>query len=223
MRKNLSLLILFFFSTVSYLSAEVVYSSPLNAKELDMGNLLKWKTSFEENTQHFNIEKSVDGINFENIGTVEASGDLSEEKDYRFFDTKLGIQKSYYRLKVVELDGTSSFSQAILVDKKKLNQFAVVAYSSVLTKKDFDITLDAVTEGQLEYSLISYQGEMIFEEFKYIYPGLNDIQLSLQDMPEGTYKVKLKLDNEEEFLVIERTSDGQKSNVASSTKIKKRN
>ena len=117
-----------------------------------------------------------------------------DEKEYHFYDTKLGVQKSYYRLKVVEADGTSSYSQTILVNKEKPNQFAVVAYSSVMAKTTFDLTLDAVTEGQLEYALVSYTGELIFEEFQFLYAGLNEIQLSLQDLPEGTYKVKLKLD-----------------------------
>ena len=203
------------------LSAEVVYSAPLQAKELGMGNLLNWKTTFEDDVQHYDVEKSADGVAFENIGTVESNGDLSDEKAYRFFDTKLGSQKNYYRLKVVEADGTSSYSQTILVNKKNPNQFAVVAYSSVLAKTTFDLTLDAVTEGQLEYALVSYKGELITEEFQYIYPGLNELQVSLEGLPEGTYKVKLKLDAEEEFLVIQKASDGQKSNVASSQKIKK--
>ncbi|MEM6317913.1 MAG: hypothetical protein AAF960_09590 [Bacteroidota bacterium] len=219
--KRLPLLLGVLLVAVWQLGAEVVYSAPLQAKELGMGNLLNWKTTFEEDVQHFDIEKSANGVDFENIGTVESAADLSDEKAYRFFDTKLGSQKSYYRLKVVESDGTSSYSQTILVNKEKLNQFAVVAYSSVMPKANFDLTLDAVTEGQLEYALISYKGELIFEEFQYLYPGLNEVQLSMQDLPEGTYKIKLKLDTEEEYLVIQKASDGQKSNVASSQKIKK--
>lgn len=221
MKKRLQLLALVLFTTAWQLNAEVVYSTPLQAKELGMGNLLNWKTTFEEDVQHYDVEKSADGAVFETIGTVETNVDLNDEKAYRFFDTKLGSQKNYYRLKVVEADGTSSYSQTILVNKVKPNQFAVVAYSSVLAKTNFDLTLDAVTEGQLEYALVSYKGELITEEFQYIYPGLNDLQVSLEGLPEGTYKVKLKLDAEEEFLVIQKASDGQKSNVASSQKIKK--
>lgn len=206
---------------ITPLSAEVVFSAPLQAKELSFGNLLKWKTSLEENVEQYDVEKSFNGIDFENIGTVEAITSNSGEKAYHFFDTKLGTQKSYYRLKVVEADGTSSYSQTILIKKERLNQFAVVAYSSVMAKNTFDLTLDAITEGQLEYALVSHKGELIYEEFQYLYPGLNEIQLSLQDLPEGAYKVVLKLDNEEEFLIIHKASDGQKSNVASSQKIKK--
>lgn len=219
--KRLLLFVLVIFSSVWQVNAEVVYSAPLQAKELGMGNLLNWKTSLEEDVQHYDVEKSVDGVGFESIGTVESTTDDGDEKAYRFFDTQLGTQKSYYRLKVVEEDGTSSYSQTILVNKQKPNQFAVVAYSSVMANTQFDLTLDAVTEGQLEYALVSYKGELISEEFQYVYPGLNDVHVSLQDLPEGAYKVKLKLDEEEEFLVIQKASDGQKSNVASSRKIKK--
>jgi hypothetical protein len=223
MKKRLQVLGFLLFSTFYVLSAKVVYSTPLQAKELGMGNLLNWKTSLEEDVQHYNIEKSADGVNYKVIGTVEANNDLGEVKNYRFFDTKLGVQKNFYRLKVVEKTGISSYSQTILVNKKKLNQFAIVAFSSVMAKKNFDLTLDSVTEGQLEYSLISYKGDLVFEEFQFLYPGLNELSLNMENIPEGIYKIKLKLDEEEEFLVIQKASDGQKSNVASTAKIKKKN
>jgi len=187
-----------------------------------MGNLLNWKTTFEEDIQHFDVEKSSDGTSYESIGSVEANGDDLEEASYRFFDTRLGSSKSYYRLKVVEKDGTSSYSQTILVNKQKPNNFSVVAFSSVLVKKNFDLTLDSVTEGQLEYALVSYKEELISEEFQYIYPGANEISLSLEGLAAGTYKIQLKLDQEEEFLVIQKAGDNQRSNMASSKKIKKK-
>lgn len=221
MKKKFHLFVLFLCISSIYTYAAVVYSAPLQAKELGMGNLLNWKTSLEEDLQYFIIEKSVDGINFENIGTVEANSEMMEEASYRFFDTKLGAQKSYYRLKVMEADSRTSYSQTVLVEKEKPNNFAIVAFSSVIAKDNFNLTLDSVTEGQLEYALVSYKGEMVFEEFKYIYPGLNELSLSLQDLPSGIYKVKLKLEAEEEFLVIQKAGE-DKANVASTTKIKKK-
>ena len=85
---------LIIFATSWQLSAEVVYSAPLQAKELGMGNLLNWKTSFEEDVQHYDVEKSRNGVDFENIGTVESNIDMSDEKAYRFFDTKLALRKA---------------------------------------------------------------------------------------------------------------------------------
>ena len=201
--------------------AEVVYSAPLQAKELGMGNLLSWKTTFEEDVEYYDVEKSDDGQRYENIGKVALSDEDNDEKTYRFFDARLGTNTAYYRLKVVEADGTSSYSQTVLVNKKKPNQFAVVAYSSVLTQQSFDLTLDAVTEGELAYALLSYKGELMMENFQYLTPGLNELRIEMTDVPAGTYKVRLKLDKEEEFLVIQREGTNDKTNVASSQKIKR--
>jgi len=203
--------------------AEVVYSTPLKGMELAMGNLLQWETSFEEDTDLFMVEKSTDGITFSHIGTVEAVGNSMEEKAYRFMDTGLGEENSYYRLKVVDVKGTSSYSQVATVHKKTPNLFAVVAYSSALAEKSFDITIDALQGGQLEYELVSYQGELVHMDFKFLEPGLNELEVSLENATEGLYKVKLRLDGEEELLVIQKAGDelAKKVNMASTKKIKK--
>lgn len=216
----LTLFITLFLSAQS--QAEVTYSSSLKGMELAMGNLLLWETSYEENMDLFIIEKSTDGITFKNIGTVEAVGDSKEENAYRFMDTSLGNDKSFYRLKVVDLNGTSGYSQITAINKVTPNQFAVVAYSSTLVEEKFDITIDALQEGQLEYELVSYQGDLIYSEFQYLYAGVNELQINLEDATEGIYKVKLRLDGEEEELIIQRAGDelAKKVNMASSKKIK---
>ena len=205
----------------AYTYATVVYSTPLKGKELAMGNLLQWETSYETNTDIFIIEKSTDGILFKNIGSIDASGDTNDEKSYRYLDTSLGMTKSYYRLKVLDQDGTSSFSQVATINKLKPNQFSVVAYSSALAEKSFDISIDALTEGQLEFELVSYQGELVYTDFQFLYPGLNELQVNLEDATEGVYKVKLRVGEEEEVLVIQKAGDelAKKVNMASTKKI----
>jgi len=203
--------------------AAVTYSAPLKGVELQMGNLLQWETSYEENSDIFIVEKSTDGVSFKHVGTVDASGTTNEDNAYRFLDTGLGVKDNYYRLKVVDEDGTSSYSQVATIHKENPNQFAVVAYSSALADKTFDITIDALSEGQLEYELVSYQGELVSTEFQYLYAGLNELSISLEDATEGIYKVKLRLDGEEELLVIQKAGDelAKKVNMASTKKIKR--
>jgi len=101
----------------TYTYAVVVYSTPLKGQELEMGNLLQWETSYEANTDIFIVEKSTDGITFKNIGSIDASGDTNDEKSYRYLDISLGMTKSFYRLKVVDQDGTSSYSQVTTINK----------------------------------------------------------------------------------------------------------
>ncbi len=205
----------------TYTYAVVVYSTPLKGQELEMGNLLQWETSYEANTDIFIVEKSTDGITFKNIGSIDASGDTNDEKSYRYLDISLGMTKSFYRLKVVDQDGTSSYSQVTTINKLKSNQFSVVAYSSALADKSFDVSIDALTEGQLEFELVSYQGDLVYTDFQFLYPGLNDLQVSLEDATEGIYKVKLRVGDEEEVLVIQKAGDelSEKVNMASTKKI----
>jgi len=42
--------------------------------------LLKWSTAFEQNSDRFEIEKSIDGSNWNKIGTVRAAGNSSTIK-----------------------------------------------------------------------------------------------------------------------------------------------
>ncbi|HET6995336.1 MAG TPA: hypothetical protein VFI06_10165, partial [Chitinophagaceae bacterium] len=66
---------------------------------------LKWVTSSEINVSHFEVEKSTDGINFNQAATVFAYGNTTENKTYTIIndisDVKTGIV--YYRLRSVDI------------------------------------------------------------------------------------------------------------------------
>lgn len=194
----------------SWAKADVVYAIPLKGVEHEMGNLLEWRTSFEQNSQTFIIEKSIDGIDFLEAGVINAAGSSKEDKKYRFFDIGVNDKQSFYRLKQIDKDGTSSISQIINVEKELSNQYMVVAMSSTVTNNTFDITIDAFDKANLEYSLKNKQGEIISEAQQMLYTGLNDIQLNLEDEKEGVYFVELRVDNEKEKLVIQKTNDPSK-------------
>jgi hypothetical protein len=76
---------------------------------------LFWQTAQEHNTDHFNIERSIDGNNFNKTGQVSASGDKNSVQNYSFTDVNLPKQFSlgqwlYYRLKIVDKDGKFTYS-----------------------------------------------------------------------------------------------------------------
>ncbi|NJN78400.1 MAG: hypothetical protein HC803_08785 [Saprospiraceae bacterium] len=69
------------------------------AKKQENTTQLNWTTSTEENNDFFTIEKSLDGINFEAIGTKAGAGNSLEVREYNFTDAKPANGKNYYRLK----------------------------------------------------------------------------------------------------------------------------
>jgi hypothetical protein len=73
---------------------------------------LAWATASEKNSARFDVERSTDGRTFASSGTVAAVGSSSTARAYGFDDTRLPIYAAalYYRLKLVDTDGTFRYS-----------------------------------------------------------------------------------------------------------------
>jgi hypothetical protein len=77
---------------------------------------LNWMTATETNNSGFEVERSVNGAEFQKVGYVSGNGTTTETKAYSFVDSKLANGKYSYRLKQVDLDGTFEYSKSIEVD-----------------------------------------------------------------------------------------------------------
>ncbi len=77
---------------------------------------LSWTTAQEHNTDHFDIERSIDSRNFSPIGTVKAAGQSSNEKEYVFNDYSFIGNTTYYRLTTVDKDGSKTRSLVVKVN-----------------------------------------------------------------------------------------------------------
>ena len=214
---RLALVLVFVVGSSFVAMADVVYSTPLLGYEQQIGNMLEWSTALENNSQMFIVEKSIDGVEYENIGIVNAAGESEQERGYRFLDINATKDKAFYRLRQMDSDGTESFSQTILLKRNFANQFMVVAMSNTTTNKNFDITLDAVIEGVMDYEVRTLKDELVMNGQLALEYGLNDLTINLEDEQVGAYKIHLILDQEEESLLIRKADfDTQiKENVAS--------
>jgi hypothetical protein len=72
--------------------------------------LLRWRTTSETNSDHFDIQRSGDGKKWFDIGVVQASGDKASDTDYSFIDQTPTDGENIYRLKMVDRDGTFAYS-----------------------------------------------------------------------------------------------------------------
>ncbi|MEP7278964.1 MAG: Ig-like domain-containing protein [Bacteroidota bacterium] len=80
---------------------------------------VKWTTTFELNNDHFEVERSTDGISFKSVATVKGQGNSATLHNYQFNDdvSKNVLNKNdlYYRLKQVDLDGKASYTKVLVV------------------------------------------------------------------------------------------------------------
>ena len=76
---------------------------------------LKWVTASENNSHLFEIEKSINGIDFDVITTTKAAGESIELLNYTEYDRSPTQGLSYYRLKQIDNDGTYNYSNTVSV------------------------------------------------------------------------------------------------------------
>ncbi|MEZ0542504.1 DUF5689 domain-containing protein [Fibrella arboris] len=76
---------------------------------------LAWETASERSASRFVVERSVDAREFSTVGQVAASGHSASRKAYGLTDEQPLTGTSYYRLRTVDVDGTSETSKIVAV------------------------------------------------------------------------------------------------------------
>ena len=216
--KTLSLTLSFCLAAGLAADASCVYEQALEGRNLQVGTMLTWSTAYEEDNSIFIVEKSDDGSTFSNIGTIEGAGTSMDIREYNFLDIMANAERTYYRLKQVDTDGSSSYSEVVSVPQEFTNNFMVARMSNVATQDVFELTLDSMVDGDMAYSVNNLRGEQVLADELMITAGLNDISIDLSSQQEGIYKLAMTLGDETETLVIKRVTDeiAKKPNVASS-------
>lgn len=78
---------------------------------------LTWTAANEVNTDYYEIEKSMNGVDFKPIGRVKASA--SNSFNYVYSDLNLSAGKNYYRIKQADKNGKNSYSKVISISYSK--------------------------------------------------------------------------------------------------------
>lgn len=207
--------------TNTSVQAACSYEQLVEGENLQIGTMLTWSTSFESETAVFIIEKSEDGVQFEEVGNVSAAGDSDELSKYNFLDIMAKSPRTFYRLKQVDRDASFSYTDIAMVNRKFENNFMVARMSAVATQGAFSLTLDSFEDGEMTYHLKSIRGEEILTDKMLIVNGLNDLEVDLTDQRAGMYKLSLTMGNEVETIVLKKVDDElkKKTNMASTKKI----
>ncbi|MFY7898640.1 MAG: T9SS type A sorting domain-containing protein [Chitinophagaceae bacterium] len=85
---------------------------------------LNWATSNETNFDYFGVEKSYNTVDFVEVGRI-ASNKITNGSSYQFNDVSKTIAQQYYRLKMVDNDGSFKYSQVVAVNGKASTRLEV--------------------------------------------------------------------------------------------------
>ncbi len=154
---------------------------------------LIWETESESNNSHFVIERSADNRDFKAIGEVKGKGNSNTTTRYSYSDKKPGPGKNYYRLKQVDLDGKTTFSEVIDITPRSAQQTIFlypVPASSVINLRTTADKKETVT-----VSIIDRSGNVKGSYPRKLDKGENTLNFPISSLPTGNYLMQVKSEN----------------------------
>jgi hypothetical protein len=160
---------------VSLLSFSLIKEEPNHVQ-------LHWQTASELNNDHFSIERSSNGSNYEEIGLVKGAGNSSALLSYTFTDVQPLAGQNYYRLKQVDVDGTASYSEI-----KNINLLHSNDASLYPNPVENQLTIVAPLIESIEINDVL--GRVVLQQKNLSLPELT---LDLDALPGGLYWVRIR-------------------------------
>ncbi len=165
-----------------------VEMTSFKARSLNSTTMLTWQTATEFNNRGWEIQQSNDGINWKNIGWQGGHGTTLVEQDYRFTDYDPYIGENYYRLKQIDYDGRTEFSNIVSVHFKNhdndINIFPNPATSAIFIKSTNQNPIGNI-------SLYNQIGQQI-KHLKLSGDIFGISQIDISDLPKGIYLLIIK-------------------------------
>lgn len=163
-----------------------------NAWKRPDANRLTWLTTSEKDFSHFEIEKSIDGVNFVSIKKIAGKGGKNNETAYSFDDNDVKALQ-YYRMKYVDVNGKSMYSNILRVDRDDITNAKVLfnnRVTTMLTLRLIDMNVD-----NLSVKIIDNSGREIKKQKVKINPGENSLNINTGAIPPGFYYLMLSGEN----------------------------
>ncbi|ACT91771.1 BspA family leucine-rich repeat surface protein [Dyadobacter fermentans] len=146
-------------------------------KNSENQHVLKWTTASEVDFDHFEIQRSADARRFETIGMVpgKLAATPNVPAEYSFVDRATG-STSYYRLKMIDLDGSFAYSRIISIKNAGVQAFVGSFYPNPASGK-VSIDVDALESGQWTVSVVDASGKSLSTSTYYLQKGKNTLRL----------------------------------------------
>ena len=160
---------------------------------------LTWITASESNSDYFSIEKSSDGLSFESIGKKDASENSNTAVKYTFVDTEPNVGKAYYRLKQIDLDGQSEYSDLCFVNSE-VEEYKLKIYPNPAGNT---VYISLGTEESPSVSVLNNWGDEVPVT---MYDGDNGKVLDTTGLPDGLYIVEVTINRKvfKEKVIVQR-------------------
>jgi len=164
----------------------------LSASVLDAGVQLYWATSIEVNNDYFEIERAGENLEWHRVLVVNAIGESTTPQSYSAKDSELTYGNTYYRVKLIDKDGSYVYSNVVSVYyTSDLAGSAIIVYPNPTSDGRVYMRIPhAVAGNDATISVYDIAGKLVMDTKYYAHTAIKEIDL--RSARTGMYIIKIE-------------------------------
>ncbi|MCW8804847.1 MAG: S8 family peptidase, partial [Ignavibacteriaceae bacterium] len=150
---------------------------------------LNWSTATETNNSGFSVERktSLDEV-WNEVGFVPGFGTTTERMNYSFADENLKMGSYSYRLKQIDFDGKTEYSEAIIVEVASPEQFVLLQNYPNPFNPSTTISFSIPQASNVKVEIYNVVGERVASLVNQTFEaGYHNLNFDASNLPSGTY------------------------------------
>lgn len=157
---------------------------------------VEWKVSNQINILKYEVEKSMEGLNFNKVATQAATGLNGSDASYNWIDVNPVNGDNFYRVRSVGVSGEIKYSSIVKVNILKGNP-GITVYPNPVTKGAVTVQFIDMIKGVYKLRLINTIGQIIFlQQLNHNGGNASQTLMLNRGVVNGTYKLEIiKPDN----------------------------
>ena len=150
------------------------------------------------NNSGFEVQYSFNRTDFRKLGFVNSksvNGNSSSVLNYQYVDNKAPGGSVYYRLRQIDKDGQSSYSNVILIKGEKINALTLNMIYPNPAKSTLNLVVSSPENNNISIMITDLAGKKVYQQGFSLINGGNNLDLDIAKLPAGTYFLKAACNN----------------------------
>ncbi|MBI1343704.1 MAG: T9SS type A sorting domain-containing protein [Terrimonas sp.] len=171
-----------------------VHLLSFSGRYVGTSTLLSWTAENEDKFRQYEVERSDNGRDFEQVGSISPAGGVGITRSYSLADNLASVNGNvfFYRLKLVDLDGRFSYSPTVLIRRSSKAVSGIVINPNPVVNGNATVRMTAVAKGTVEFRVIDFTGKIVLQQKENVFEGNNSISLNnMGRLQPGVYTMQM--------------------------------
>lgn len=153
---------------------------------------VKWTTASEVDNNYFTIERTIDGVNFEPLATIDAVGTSSQANNYSWVDKNPIRGNAYYRLRQTDNNGNSKTFNIVSVTCDEQTGDALEITDASINSTLLSFNFSTSFQGIHLIKMYDAFGNLLESEEKFFLNGNNTESFDVSRYAAGIYLINIE-------------------------------